>query len=210
MNNNKKNEEIYKAIGNVDDELLERYEAHQKPASKKMVWIKWGAVAACACIVTVGALTLGNNGPARDNPAIVSSYNSGLAEGMFTAPENGKIFFDTNVKAALDKNKEKDTIFFVAINLYQNGTPLEPGSKEVKAELKRLTDSGYKAGYATSWTYQGDMEKVNTSYLAGYFTKEQLETFKAGSEYGYTFSFATNGDGSPVNAKQSLTSTPLK
>ena len=140
----------------------------------------------------------------ESRPIIISSAPSGLTSGIYAAPENGETIFHTGVQAALDENGQKDILYFVAIDLFQNKTPLAPESDTAKEELKRLTDCGYKVGYATAWTYQDEWEKVELSYLAGYFTKEQLENFLTSPQFGYAFSFATNGDGSPVDAEQSL------
>lgn len=43
---------------------------------------------------------------------------------------------------------------------------LEPDSVEVKKELERLTGLGYKVGYATQWTYQGDrIKRISRMWL---------------------------------------------
>lgn len=60
-------------------------------------------------------------------------------------------------------------------------------------------------GFATGWIYQGeDGERVDMSYVASYFTAEQLAGFPANAEYGYALSFAANGDGSAVSPEQAL------
>lgn len=197
--------QIYKAIGDADDELLERSEHRAK--AKRPVWVRWGAAAACLCLVAAGAVALhGQLGPQAPGAgsAIISSYDGALPGAQYAPPENGKVLYFTEVQAALDANAGKDATYFVAIDLFRDGTVLDAGSSEAQAELKRLTDSGYNAGYATSWTYQGeDDQQVDVPYLAGYFTADQLAGF-AGGEYGYAFSFATNGDGSAVSADQAL------
>ena len=204
MKNNSKCERIFEAIGNADEELLEHCDLKKRKNIWNSLWVKWAAVAACMCLLAVGGLTFRNLLIKESRPIIISSAPSGLTSGIYAAPENGETIFHTGVQAALDENGQKDILYFVAIDLFQNKTPLAPESDTAKEELKRLTDCGYKVGYATAWTYQDEWEKVELSYLAGYFTKEQLENFLTSPQFGYAFSFATNGDGSPVDAEQSL------
>ena len=59
-------------------------------------------------------------------------------------------------------------------------------------------------GYAKYWTYEGKGEQVDKTYVSGYFTSEELESFAANENYGYAFRFAVNGDGSAVSADQGI------
>lgn len=204
MNDNRKSERIFEAIGHADEELLERCENHKEKPARNVLWLKWGAAAACVCLLAVGGVTFKNSLTGGGSPTIISSGDSGLVSGLYAAPENGKTIFQTDVRSALDEETKNNTLYFVAIDLFQDKAPLESGSDAAQEELNRLKGCGYKVGYATAWTYQGEWEKADLHYLAGYFTKEQLEDFEASPSFGYSFSFATNGDGTPVDAEQSL------
>lgn len=46
--------DLYNAIGKVDDDILEQSET----AKKKKGWLKWGAVAACLCLIVGGGIFL--------------------------------------------------------------------------------------------------------------------------------------------------------
>ena len=50
-----KNEKFLRGMGEIDDSLLARYEAVEQKLSRqkayKNVWIRWGSVAACLCII---------------------------------------------------------------------------------------------------------------------------------------------------------------
>ena len=50
------NKDIYSAIGAIDDDLLIRCE----PTKKKPlnVWVKYGSIAACSCLVALGVFAL--------------------------------------------------------------------------------------------------------------------------------------------------------
>jgi hypothetical protein len=62
-----KHENISDAMNFIDDDLIERAdEARSARRSKKHPWVKWGAAAACLCLVAVGAvhmLSLGSSKP---------------------------------------------------------------------------------------------------------------------------------------------------
>ena len=48
-----------KAMGYIDDDLVSGA-VEYKRTKKKNSWVKWGAMAACLCLVVVGALTIPN------------------------------------------------------------------------------------------------------------------------------------------------------
>ena len=123
---------------------------------------------------------------------------------MYAVPNNGEKTYFNEVTNALKEHDGQDVTYFLAIDIYANQTKLEDTSDRVKVELERLTKLGDRVGYSKCWTYQGNNEKVDILYVSGYFTEEQLENFPASENYGYTFRFATNGDGSSVSADQGI------
>lgn len=123
------------------------------------------------------------------------------ATGLYAAPENGKFFSTGSVQQAIDEQAAPSTKIQVAVTLFENGTPIDEQSAKGAAELKRLQSLGYDIDYAQAWTYQGNLEKVEYTYISGVFTAEQLESFRASANYGYAFDFAANGDGSAVLGK---------
>ena len=52
-------EDLYRSFNNIDDDILERSEANKKRLS--YTWKKWGAIAACLCILVIGAISILNN-----------------------------------------------------------------------------------------------------------------------------------------------------
>ena len=46
-----KNENILDAIGMINDEAVRDAKAYKRPKSRS--WLKWGAVAACLCLVVL-------------------------------------------------------------------------------------------------------------------------------------------------------------
>ena len=69
------NEKLYEVLGDINEKYVN--EAREYRKAKKPVWVKWGAMAACLCLVVVGALvvpSLINNTPVGDidTPPIVA------------------------------------------------------------------------------------------------------------------------------------------
>lgn len=55
-----KNEEMLQAIGKIDDELVYGAVNDAKVKKKKNTWVKWGAMAACLCLVVGAVFTIPN------------------------------------------------------------------------------------------------------------------------------------------------------
>lgn len=209
-----KSDHIFKAVGEAEDQFLERTENALKIKKISSAWIKWGAAVACVCFVVIGAFTFNSFTSSRNgievpgtSDEIVSSFPSSVS-GIYDSPGNGEVLLFTEVQEALHANAGKDPLYYVSIGIYSDKQILDPDSTEIKKELERLTGLGYKVGYATQWTYQGESDKTDISYIAGYFTTDQLVHFAANEHYGYAFSFATNGDGSAVDPEQGLDIEP--
>lgn len=63
---------IAKAMGNIDDDLISDA-IEYKQTKKKSTWIKWGAMAACLCLVVGLAI------PVLKNTVFEQDYHSGLS-----------------------------------------------------------------------------------------------------------------------------------
>ena len=209
-----KSDRIFKAIGDAEDQFLEQTENASKIKRIPLPWAKRGAAVACACFVVIGAIAIKSFTPSGSgievpsaSDGIVSSFPSSVS-GIYDSPGNGEVLLFTEVQEALHANAGKDSLYFVSIGIYSDKQILEPDSVEVKKELARLTGLGYKVGYATQWTYQGESDQMDITYVAGYFTADQLDHFDVDAHYGYAFSFATNGDGTSVDPEQGLDTEP--
>ncbi len=55
-------ENLYEAMGNIDEKRI--HAAHAPAAKKKPVWVKWGAMAACLCLIVGGVFMFRENSPA--------------------------------------------------------------------------------------------------------------------------------------------------
>lgn len=77
-----KNDKLLQAIGKIDDELV--YGAVNDTKAKKNTWIKWGAMAACLCLIVGAVFAIPNMrninetpvGTEIDNPAPDDYYES--------------------------------------------------------------------------------------------------------------------------------------
>ena len=50
-----KSEELLKLLGDVDDRLITEAKEHPK---RKKPWLRWAALAACLCLLSVGVIRL--------------------------------------------------------------------------------------------------------------------------------------------------------
>jgi len=130
---------------------------------------------------------------------IIDGSGYAQADACYPVPEPGACQFIAPVSDAMADYAGTDAVLFVAINIFSaDENPLADGSEEMQKEIRRLTDLGYPMRYSQAWTYQGKGEQIPYTYLSGLFTVEALENFPAGADYGYSFYFAHNGDGSPA------------
>lgn len=66
-----KNETILDAIGMINEEAVLDAKAYQRPTSRS--WMKWGAIAACLCLIIAGIFPLFNNQPGA-SPFVLTAY----------------------------------------------------------------------------------------------------------------------------------------
>ena len=68
----KETEKLYNSITNIEDKYILEAQAAKK--EKKFVWLQWGVVAACLCVICISAITIPNifkSEPVPDNGLIV-------------------------------------------------------------------------------------------------------------------------------------------
>ena len=80
--------DLYNGFNEVDDDILERSETASR-SKRKPVWLKWGAIAACLCLVVSIALPVlrhkggpDSQDPVSDSPAVAAMlyFNGALYE----------------------------------------------------------------------------------------------------------------------------------
>lgn len=108
-----KNERIYEAIASADDELLCRCEA---AGNRPKYWRRWGALAACLCVIVIGAaivsrLHTGDHLP-ETLPILTISENSG-AMGM-----EGYLAYD--ISELVNENPWTSDADILALPVYKN------------------------------------------------------------------------------------------
>ena len=79
------NEKLYEVLGDINEKHVK--EAREYRKTKKPVWLKWGAMAACLCLVVGIAIPVLNpkGGPGQDDPLRplnVIEYNGAYYEGV--------------------------------------------------------------------------------------------------------------------------------
>jgi len=188
-----KKEELFSILGEVDQQKV----AAAGKAKSRPVWIKWGALAACLCLVIVGSIFLFS-----EPPEIITGYNGGgLAKYVIPAP--GEYFCYFEVTAAREHYAGQDVRYLLTFDIFNPDVEDRTKSKEVSqeernAEYQRLLDLGYELYKTERFIYQGYLEKVYEPVVVGLFSEKELASFPTNPAYSYLFHFVDNGDGSYI------------
>ena len=210
-----KGEKIFLALNNIDDELLNGYYEKILYKRKKTNKLKFIAMASCICIIVISILSV--NPQLRKNSLdieyryipdgiVVADFPTNSTTSYVSRSPNGSKLLYVEVENALKGYAGRNVTYFLAVDITSNTKELSIRSEELSTELQRLTKLGYHLGYSEAWEYQGEDEKVAYTYVAGYFTAEELKSFIVNKDYGYAFRFVKNGDGSPVSGEQGIIS----
>lgn len=90
-------EDLYRAVGEIDDGILERSESAANGRGEKSGWLKWGAAAACLCLVILGAAM-------RERPMTHTDEGTGITvseEGVTIPPIRVTLSKDGSQTASL-------------------------------------------------------------------------------------------------------------
>lgn len=195
---------ISETMQNINQKYVDEATAYtsEVKVARRPVWMKWGAVAACLCLIVAAMAAVpnlfGNN--AVKNGTIISDFKSGsLVDTSYATPAPGEYFCFVEVNEARKEYAGKDVSFLLSFDVF-NRDGVQMSIEELGEEYQRLSDLGYKLYYVEDhWTYYGDNQKEYSPVVVGLFTEDELTNFKASEQYGYAFHFETNGDGSSVS-----------
>ena len=180
-----KNERLLDALEKIDEELIEEAAPGNKPPkkAKTVAWVRWGAMAACACLVVgVGAFMLDRGG---DQEA-----NSGGGGG-----ESGTVFM-SYAGPVFPLNVLDDTTGIVA----ERNIDFDFAPYETQVEKHEIY--GEETGY---WYYETE-SLVTDSYLLSNSTNEDIVLtasypFVGSFRDGYKWIPNISVNGSEVEAK---------
>ena len=101
------------AIGYVDDQLVEKADKYNG-SKKKNAWIKWGAMAACLCLVVAGAVIPVIKNGTTDTPPVAEELPPVIDEGPagleVITPEKVEIIELNGVDYFICRNDSKDIL----------------------------------------------------------------------------------------------------
>ena len=107
-----KKEELFNIIGEVDEQKVAAAGMAMNKKKSRPVWVKWGAMAACLCLVVVGAVLpmTNNDTPTHSQEELppVTVIDEGPA-GM-TTPEMVEIVEVNGVEYVVYGNEDKDIL----------------------------------------------------------------------------------------------------
>ena len=206
----KKNETLFKSIGNVDNWYIEEA-APGRLARVGRVGLKWLGIAVCVCLifVVIGILTnwgesdanapVSLPGPLVFGDAFVD--DPGSASVCWPAPEDGQVVRCFSEELFV-KYPAENAFFFLGIGVFQSGNPTDEAGE--RDEIKRLAALGYRVGTAESWQYIDPEIKLTYQFYCGYFTRDEIDEFQADTGYGYAFYIPADGDGGAVHDESFL------
>lgn len=195
---------ISETIGNINQKYVNEATAYtgEVKTVRRPVWMKWGAVAACLCLIVAAMVAVPNlfGDNAIKDETIISGFKSGsLVDDSYATPIPGEYFCFIEVNEARKEYAGKDVSFLLSFDVF-NRDGEQMSIEELGEEYQRLSELGYKLYYVEDhWTYYGDNRKEYSPVVVGLFTEDELTNFKASEQYGYAFHFETNGDGSSVS-----------
>ena len=102
-------EDLYRSFNNIDDDILERSEANKKRLV--YTWKKWGAIAACLCILVIGAISIYNRGANNDGfdkPMVVHLVGSVVENNAGTLTYHTDNYNDQTMEFTLVKKNDME------------------------------------------------------------------------------------------------------
>ena len=131
--------------------------------------------------------------PAQEE-IIISDFDGDRAS--YAAPSAGECLFFVEVEQAREHYAGQPVKFLLALDIFKADGTLS--DMERTAEYRRLKELGYELYQTQKWEYKSENEKVYHDIVVWLFDEQQLADFKANPDYGYSFYFGHNGDGSNI------------
>lgn len=131
-------EELYEILGDIDERCVK--EAREYRTSKKRIWRKWGAIAACLCLLVVGAVVsirLLREKTTHPNDIhgsiVIPSENNNSVSDEHEITTNPAT--DTDIASLEDGNVTQDKIIRILINVVK-----QPISSDIDVQLTSLNE----------------------------------------------------------------------
>lgn len=126
---------------------------------------------------------------------IIVSEFGGESAG-YSAPSAGECLFFLEVNQAREHYAGQQVKFLLVMDIFKSDGTLSDA--QLTAEYRRLKELGYELYQTQQWEYKSENEKLYHDIVVGLFSEQQLADFKVNPDYGYSFYFGHNGDGSNI------------
>ena len=178
--------ELLDAVGGIDDKYVAEASAEKKSAGKR--WVRWGAMAACLCLVAAGAVYAIPRLNAHNEP---SQIPAAAAEDVKPAP--------AAPSSVPDVSPEKDAaegsgVYIPAIEL--------PASVPEGTQMDMIACIVFRgAVYSQSADYMGEEARVIDALVGEYLgtSDGSIDEWSTREEYGRDFAGSIPGDFYAVN-----------
>ncbi len=129
-------EDLYRSFNSIDDDILERSETNKKRLAH--TWKKWGAIAACLCILVIGAISILNNqsGIEMGKPMVVHLVGSVVENKAGTLTYHTDNFDKYTMEFTLEKKNDLEMyLLFTGHNILKEWTDADGLHREVEEYL---------------------------------------------------------------------------
>lgn len=177
-----KKEEFCEVLGNINESYVK--EAREDRIAKKPGWIKWGAVAACLCLLVAGGVVFtSNSGNAAPDPDLVQIPNPIIT---VTSVEEMENYLDFDVPV-LDKKVASYSV------LLEDSYP-------TMGQIDYADGSEFRMQYGQgdiSGIHGGTLEESrNIDGVKVEYYKYENTAYAIWEQNGFTFSYVYTTDGS--------------
>lgn len=201
-------EELYEILGDIDERCVK--EAREYRTSKKRIWRKWGAIAACSCLLVVGAVVsirllreITTHPNDIHGSIVIPSENNNSVSDEHEITTNTAT--DTNIASSEDGNVTQDKIIRILINVVK-----QPISSDIDVQLTSLNEQTSNSWSSvieefhkfTGITYEDFTDKIPDNLeQCDFYSVSSREYSESGSlgEYtlhDYVFTYQSQNGGS--------------
>ena len=151
--------DLYQSMNQIDDDILERSEVQKK--KKSSVWMKWGAVAACLCLMAGSVVLLRQD---YNSPGVESEYGMG---GASSETNYGVWVGPATVKA-------EDVASAEVVSLTERDAMSNPLAEHLPKELPDGFHYGRGSIYNTVMKDGTQYNMLRVEYISGTIPEQQF------------------------------------
>lgn len=104
-----KNEMLLRAIGNIDDTLIHNA-VNDVPKRKNHIWLKYGTIAVCLCVMVAGGIVLSKNGLSKNGTGHECGAEGDYSFAVFPASEDFENVYSAKVTSVTENEMSNNDL----------------------------------------------------------------------------------------------------